>query len=471
MKMDVFRFRSALTVTMLSGALAFTACSSDENTDGGVKDTGTTQPDSGTTEEPDSGTNNGGMDATTTDRGPRPDSGPRDGGMVEPPDSGVDPRADQEGGSCTPGATEQGSCVDPANVCVTWSPEGFTTQISTCIRPCESDTDCSTSPAGAVCGNVVAGLEGGRVVGIKACVSAVVGEGERANLSLRHEPAPMTGCAEPYHAYPWFIGSLLFELDDDQASCGLPCGTDADCAASNTTSFCNRGVLNPETATVTPGVCQVRRADKGALCSQSTIIEMCDTSTSANMVCVNLGLTEADNMDPVKEYGHCLEICEMANPTCPSRGDPALAPTCEFGFFTSATLGLCDDNCAAFPDNCSGAGSPPPSGGTQNGMNCTQFGGSFDAPEQGLCLEVAQTETLFDPWDFMNPPAIPCADDAHRCPDATTCIAVDLGGGMQTSACVYGCNTQTATTGCSGAFPSCNQVFGATTRSGVCQQM
>ncbi|MCK6547956.1 hypothetical protein L6R52_19045 [Myxococcota bacterium] len=455
---------------ILTGALTISACGGDSNNDdGGIK-------------YPDATTNaDAAADAGTdpVDTGVRPDSGRPDTGVRPdsgPADTGVPDMTNMEGYSCTPGATDQGSCVDATNVCVTWSPESFETQISTCIRPCETDMDCTNSPVGQVCANITIGIQGGVVVGAKGCVASTVGEGQTASASLRNG-GPLTGCAEPYQAYPWYLGSLLFSLEDDQASCGLPCGSDMDCTngrPNTNTPFCNRGILNPETATVTPGICSVRAAGKGSLCSQSSVIEMCDTSESSNVVCVDLGLTEAHNQTAGTAYGYCLEICDQMNPTCTLRNEVTgqTAAACEFGFFTSPTLGLCDDNCSSFPENCTGAGSTPPAGGTNNGMNCAQFGQSFDAPEQGLCLEISQTEELIAPWDFMTAPAFPCADDAHRCPNGTNCIPVDLGAAGQTSACVYGCSTTTSTTGCENAagFPTCNAVFGAGTTSGVCQQ-
>lgn len=380
------------------------------------------------------------------------DAGISDAASPPPGDGGMEGLRDHLGGSCTPGPTRQGSCADADLQCVEWSLPQSMTKVSTCVRPCTASADCADEMTNRVCASVL--LEQ------KACVSGTVGEGEVAELSLRRG-GPMSGCAEPLEAFPWYVGSLLFALEDDQASCGRRCRVAGDCRTP--TPFCSTGVL-----TSTPsGVCQVRKAAKGALCSQRSVIEMCDSSETEDVVCVNLGLTEADNRPLERELGHCLEVCTMDRPVCATRSDPRLSATCELGFFSNETLGVCDDNCTAFPDGCSGAGSDAAEGGNARGSTCVQFGAAFDAPDQALCIDIAQEGELFSAWDFMAPPAAPCADNAYRCPDRTTCTTVDLGA-QQTSACVYGCDTMTGA-GCEGTgFPTCGAVFGEGLRSGVC---
>lgn len=380
-------------------------------------------------------------------------SSPRDFGPGDIEESWPGPG---EGQPCTPGATPRGSCSDPTNLCVEWSPTSRSPEsVSSCVRPCATALDClATTP---ICAAVLFDQLG--------CVSATSALGEVATPSLRHG-GTMSGCAAPYQAIPWFFGSLLFALDDDQLSCGLRCGTFADCVTA--APYCSMNVF---TATPT-GLCQARRADKGARCSQLSGLEMCDTSSTANMVCVDLGLNEADNMAPDVEHGVCLETCTPMDMSCGAHADPVLNGTCDFGFFTSATLGLCDDGCSAFPDNCQGTGSPPLSGETARGKRCLQFRGmgTADMPDNSLCIDVAQAGTLFPPWDFgIIAPAISCSDNASSCPDETTCIAADFPTGMS-NVCVFGCNSQAASTGCSGhaGFPNCTSAFGGNLNAGVC---
>ena len=112
--MNFLRNRSAFALTaILTGALTISACGGDStDTDGGIKypDATSGNPDA----EADAGTD-------PVDTGVRPDSGrpdtgtgPVDTGIA--PDTGVNPNTNMEGYECTPGATDQGSCVDATNV-------------------------------------------------------------------------------------------------------------------------------------------------------------------------------------------------------------------------------------------------------------------------------------------------------------------------------------------------------------------
>lgn len=340
--------------------------------------------------------------------------------------------------------------------------------------PCETNDDCRTSSAGRLCGNVATRIENGNVVPVKACVERLENEGDTAMRSKRLAPRPMSGCRDPLQAFPAQTASQLFALEVDQASCGKLCASDADCTQSLPrvlAPVCSLGVLQSVT---TPGVCTTRRAGKGAMCSLSSVIEICDVEQTPNMICVNLNLSESHANDPRGPYGYCLEICDMMNPTCVTSNDPVLQSTCEFGLFTSPDIGLCDDNCSAFPDNCTGRGSPPPSppqSAAQRGMSCMPFGQlSGSATDINLCLDVAQTEPLFPPWDFSNIPPMACMEDVHRCPDGAICLQVDLGTGNQDSVCIFGCDTTTGTTSCAQApFQNCSNVFGTT--QGVCTPM
>jgi hypothetical protein len=238
---------------------------------------------------------------------------------------------------------------------------------------------------------------------------------------------------------------------------------------------CTQAVFTSTLAVATKkGLCTLRKAGKGAKCSEIRGTEICDTSQSQAFVCLDIGFNDADNMAVVnmnEKYGVCLEICDTMVMTCAAKADTAHTGTCKFGFFTSPTLGLCSDSCSAFPNNCIGHGSTAPAGEMARGASCFQFrgmNGTVDMPEESLCLDVDQTGTLFTPFTNLAsmPPAVGCSTNAISCPVNTTCIGLDQ---QMHTGCVYGCNTTTATSGCSGTGTStCVKAFGAMAKAGVC---
>jgi hypothetical protein len=382
-----------------------------------------------------------------------------------------------EGGNCVPGATDQGSCIDPTNVCVTWSPQGATAPVSTCVRPCEIAMDCANSAVGQVCGGVFAVRDNtARIIAQKACVSGTVGEGETANVSLSHAPTAMTGCADDFVPIPWFFGSALFELDDDQGSCARPCGADDDCNVPNAKGTkCVGGIFN---STVTPGLCQTRFAGKGARCSSTSAIEMCNTSSvapgaangSQNYICIDFGLNDTENTNG-QVYGACFEVCR-ATADCETRADNAMhAIACETGVFNDPTLGLCDDNCNSFPDDCPGMGSPPKVGAELRGMTCQTLANQAGTIDLGFCIDVSQTlNPLLTPFDFqMGTIPQECDMDPLGCPDRAICLQVDQQG---RTGCVYGCDSSTTAPGLNGCantgFATCTLIAAPPGTEGVC---
>jgi hypothetical protein len=394
------------------------------------------------------------LDASPFDAGRR-DAGPRDGGTPFDggrPDTGLHPSGD-EGQPCFPDAPE--SCRWPATTCVRWSPENSTEPIvASCVRECVEDFECADSQIGPHCRSVLFGM--------KACVADGRGAGEVIEPTLRHG-GPMTGCGgggfgpDLLQAIPRTAGSFLSDLEDDQLSCAQRCDDTQPCA---TGPYCARNLL-PDPP---DGICQRRQAKRGARCSMRSAVEMCDASSGAFMVCVDAGLYAIENQDPDLEFGICLEICTQQDPTCRSEGDPNHVAQCEFGLINAPDLGVCDDNCSAFPDDCTGPGSPPIAGHMQRGATCFQINGTAQAPEVGLCIDVAQDGALLDVWDFVSTPE-PCADMGARCPDGSHCAPVDQ---ANSGACVIGCDTQGMPTGCEGAAqPMCQSAFGGT--AGVCR--
>jgi hypothetical protein len=374
-------------------------------------------------------------DSSAQDAGPSYDASVADGGAAVDGAWGVP--MGYEGGPCV--RTDGGqtpACADPADVCFDWSTPHALNPISSCIRPCTHDADCASSPSGHLCAAVRWDM--------KACVDHSVGLGEKIELSLRNADV-LTGCAAPYVAVPPSAGSRLLALADDEASCGLRCAQSADCPLA--VPYCSLGATTSTGAR--NGLCQVRRAERGARCSRSRATAMCETARSPNMACIDLGLSDGDASMSAATEGNCVELCTSSSPTCVP-GDLGQRPTCSFGFFASQTLGVCSDQCTPFPDGCLGPGSPPVAGETAAGMNCFAFGANPAMPSALLCIDISQRNNLLHPWDFQSTPMV-CESEELRCPHGTQCAEIMGPNGTPSSACLYGCSTRTASITCARA--------------------
>jgi hypothetical protein len=275
----------------------------------------------------------------------------------------------------------------------------------------------------------------------------------------------MTGCKPPLLAVHRLDGSLLLDLDYDQGSCAMPCATDNDCTTLSPACVS----MTSTAASSGQSVCMVRHAAKGASCSLFAANEMCDLGLSRNMICADLGLSNAEQMSD-RHVGVCVELCDAREMRCRARPDAQHEPACEYGFFSDMGVGICDDNCSAFPDDCVGPGSRPAAGNQARGMNCIPFPGSgtIDAPDQALCIDVAQKGAVFPIYDFQGAPSASCDTDVIACPHQTSCVSGDPF--TTGSVCVYGCTTSRMPDGCDGTgHNTCRQVFGMTVQAGVCQ--
>jgi hypothetical protein len=360
------------------------------------------------------------------------------------PDGGWAAPHGEEGGPCVVDGGVQGGCVDPRNVCIDWSPPRTTNPVSSCIRPCATDADCAASSAGHICAAVRFDL--------KACVDHTVGLGGKIETSSR-DGHVMTGCAPPDIAVPPLAGSRLLALDDDEASCGERCSRNSDCPA--TVPFCSLGAITSTGPVSASGLCQVRRAERGARCSRARATAMCDTTHSVNMVCLDLMLGDGDTSPDAMDAGNCVEICTSARPSCAIQDPLHTAPVCTFGFFASNQLGVCSDGCTPFPESCTGPGSPPVAGDTAAGMNCALFGGTPVTPVASLCIDISQKNNILLPWDFRST-AMECRGQELRCPHGTSCATVTSSGGQMSSACLFGCSTATGTVTCAAQSLTCH---------------
>src|SRR5205823_10258047 len=92
---------------------------------------------------------------------------------------------------------------------------------------------------------------------------------------------------------------------------------------------------------------------------------------------------------------------------CQTKADPMHPGICKLGFFrTQPMLGMCNDACTAFPNDCQGTGSPAAPGNMQHGENCVQLTfrggmGTIDNPDFAFCYDVDQAGEQYPPFiDF-----------------------------------------------------------------------
>lgn len=433
--MNFLRMHGALTLAVV-GALTLAGCSGDDDKpDGGgtPTDTGPTNKDAG------------------GDAGTQPDSGradtgvpPSDGGTM---DAGPQPTGD-EGQACGAGNTCNSMDLTCVDLSATNADEPH---VRICLRGCQTDGDCAMSTAGTLCRPID--------FDSMACVSTEVAEGLAVNLSAAE--GAMSGCELDLLAIPSGAGSGLFGLEDYQRSCARPCNpaaTSGPTACTNDYPYCNPQMLN---STTTPGLCALRRAMPGDVCSRTSVVGMCDTSTTPGgnypqVICVGVPIDMVDLDDPGpapagggSAAGLCFALCDFS-PNTPTQGlfddctnadDPVVGPaTCKQAFSQDPDFGICSNECDIFPDTC---GRPSPFG---LGSSCTDplaFDQNLDAFT--FCRSVIPP--VIPEWDWVNAPADPCLQvpgGEGRCEAHTRCEDNGMGG-----ACVRYCAaTSTAATGC-----------------------
>jgi len=421
--------------------------------DSGVEpDTGV-QPDTGI--EPDSGvqpdtgvTPDAGLDAAVPDAGP--DGGMADAGLdAGQTDTGVMPDAGTPG-VCTDG--EEGclcgfglTCNDPLLTCLNVSGTNVppANRVNICVRQCILDVQCANSVVGnTLCRNINATD--------KACVSQERGEAEQIDLS-RRRGGVMTGCANNLFAFPPFAGSGLNSLEDDQASCGRPCnpgalpGTAQACGTLY--PYCNPNVL---TSSSTPGVCTLRRANPGDVCSRSSVVGICDTTTSTSgntpqSLCLGVPMDIRDPADPspVPAAGICALTCNLAAPDCGPASDANLgAATCRPFTAANTTTGLCSNECSRWPSTCGNLGA------FSTGTTCTGDLSLEAGLDFSFCRSVMPPP--IPEWDWSTASGTGClglAGGEARCANGTYCFNDGTGlGGV----CIRTCNASAAAnaTGC-----------------------
>lgn len=358
----------------------------------------------------------GAVDAGPPDTGVLVDAGRADGGPVGPCVDG------EEGCPCGFGLT----CNDPALTCFNASGTGVppAQRVNVCVRFCQGDADCAASPVDNFLCRAVFGGE-------QACVTAQRGEGATVDLSRRRGP-PMTGCAPGLFAFPNFAGSGLPALEDDQASCGRPChpsapvGAPLGCTASF--PYCNPNLLTSSTA---PGLCGLRAARAGDVCSQSSVVGLCDSTPGPQgatppAVCVGipLDLQNPGDPSPVQRSGVCVMTCDLANPSCPFTSDPGVGGgTCRPIRASNTTTGFCSNDCTEFPSRCGGA-SAFGAGTTCTGSLQFELGFPFS-----FCRAVVPP--VIPEWNFMGPPPVRCLlvpGGPARCQANTYCLNDGSGG-------------------------------------------
>ncbi|MEQ8977836.1 MAG: hypothetical protein RL846_07915, partial [Deltaproteobacteria bacterium] len=360
------------------------------------------------------------------------DGGPRDGG---PP-----PRCPDgtEGCACTFSL----QCVDPGLTCFGASPMGTAPadQINVCLRLCAADAECGASTIGnALCRPVRTDM--------RACVAAEVTEGLTIDFS-RRVVNTMTGCADDLFAMPAIGGSGLGALEDDQASCGRPCDPNAVAPAPNsctaTYPYCNPDVLASVT---TPGICTLRPAQSGDVCSRSSVVGLCDTASvngvAPSPVCLGVpfDLVDPDDPSPMPAPGMCVVQCNLANPNCGFADDPMAGPAvCRQVRASNTTTGICSNDCGLYPSPCGRAAA------FGLGSTCTGDLNFEPAFPFAFCRNVMPP--TIPEYNFAGaPPAsqrcLMVPGGETRCEANTRCLDDGMGG-----LCIRTCSSTAAVSGC-----------------------
>ena len=388
-----------------------------------------------------------------------------DSGTIIPPvpDSGVGPRPTEgtEGYECRAAAGGDTPCDDGLE-CFSMS-EDNAEVLDVCILRCQSDDECATSSVGnTLCREIRFGGD--------ACVSAEVGEGETAELSLRRG-GPMTGCDDELSAGGTYlvgvsrrVGSGLWDLEHDQSSCVRQCDPNdpADCTAR--APFCNTPFFNSQER---PGVCNVARKQAGATCSRADATKMCsrDSDQDGRLVCWDyLRMFE----DPA--LGQCHQLCSLAGQDCKNAHDPSKNPRCvDTGVSsTSGDVGMCSEGCSRYPDDCDGPGEHA------EGQICfpaflttSTTPRDFDNPHVAFCYDVQPP--VHRPWQSTMDPGDNCYESRLSCPARTYCETSGFPGNL--GACMFGCTTATTATvtGCEMApVTTCAKAHGDEFDAGRC---
>jgi hypothetical protein len=418
--------------------------------DAAARDAESADAESADAESADSGT--GGTDAEPSDAGApedatidasAPDASAPD---AQAPDAAADAGPSDAGGGVDAGPAgpcvdgEEGcrcaagqACNDPSLTCFNTSgPNRPPAQrVNICIRRCGADADCLASTIGNRLCRRTTGQQ-------KTCVFEERAEGERIDLSRRRS-TPMTGCADDLFAFPPFAGSGLTALVDDQAACGRPCSPAAPLGSrlgcTVTYPFCNPNLL---TSTSAPGLCGVRPAGPGDVCSLSSAVGLCDTTPDGrglvpSSVCIGtpLDLINPGDPTPSAELGMCVVTCNLLAPDCSFSDDLGTGPaTCVQIRAANVTTGICSNQCSLFPSSCANPG------GFGLGTSCSgelQF-----EPNLPFSFCRAVVAPVIPEWNFRTPPVSRCllvpGGDA-RCQANTFCFD-DGNGGV----CVRTCN-------------------------------
>lgn len=415
--MNVMRLKCVLGLT-IAGVLALSGCSGDNGTetdagprDTGVADTGVGPEDTGVAE-----------DAGTPDSGRMDASGP-------PPTC----RANSLGCRCTPGgeANPQGSCEDETHVCILWTDPNDTMveQTATCQKPCDAEANGDTE--------CLAELVGGRetrpanICRGGFCAERVVNEGEDCILgAIRGER--LSACEE---------GVLCITGINDTpyiGSCGRRCETSADCTGAG------RSICNPNQLNAAPnGICSSALNGPGAFCRPNDITGQCDGTTTVTFQGttgpVTIGALRCYDIfiDDVQNLGQCFALCNTTaagDTQCAANraNNPDLEVSCQGGLFTNPMIGLCNDACSAFPDDCGQANqtcNPP-----------VRFQGAPNV-DFGWCFSINEPQKA----EFDGMTADNCATndrDRFSCPKSTFCLGIQAGVGV----CARGCDATATST-------------------------
>ena len=319
-----------------------------------------------------------------------------------------------------------------------------------CLRSCAAQPcrDSTLDPPATICG------------AFGYCVQELASEGAIANFVLDEEGEFLSDC----EAGTELFRGLQVELEDDEFACIRRCQSDSECTTPGI-EVCNvnTGILvDPMGQVSFPGVCSRFGGLSGQPCSARDATRACslDVENRGLLLCADF-FDQAFN----QPTSICTQLCGDTD------GDPATeavgclaqaenlpVPRCALGGFVNPNLGICSDNCTAFPNNCA---HPAPSGGG-GGNSCFPIDGPLAAPSTALCLATETSTTVLPIYNvnglFENPSLPPtsaenCAGRENQCPADSFCWVLRTESDRPSIAgCVYGCDpSQTpASGGCEG---------------------
>ena len=329
--------------------------------------------------------------------------------------------ATAEGQPCLPAGDPCGQGLR----CVSQSPIGtpLEGQQGICLLTCMGDESCIDStltPEATACSS--AGV----------CVQELVPEGGIANLRPNPvEASALQDCAPGTQRY----SGLQFGLNRGEFACVKTCTADTDCPSERfDTCNINQGTLT--TPNAPPGICaQGPNRQAGSACSTRDATQSCGLNRDqfGALLCLDI-FNQTFNQE--RGAGICMQTCgdldndpSTADKDCQAQSPEQPTPVCDFDLLGSTRVGVCVDECSAFPDSCQ---NPGPNA-------CVSFLSICVEAEVGSTLPAYNVAKLRE--NIMPSSEENCAGRENQCPADAFCVIVDTEGNRPASGvCAYGCD-------------------------------